>query len=76
MQNEVKLKIALECSEKYDCGNCKYISTNGFMAPSGRCNKHPEFKQEICIDRVNFPTYATICDYFEYKNFMEKNNAE
>lgn len=69
MQSKIKLKIATKHSERYDCGSCKYMSSNGFIAPGGWCSKHPEFNKDICMDRVSFPKYATICDDIELRNF-------
>ena len=46
------------------------MSSNGFIAPGGWCSKHPEFNKDICMDRVNFPKYATICDDIELRNFI------
>ena len=65
MVNKIELKLAVEHSEKYDCGNCEYLITNGFMVPGGKCKKHPEFGTDICICRKSLPKYATICDDFE-----------
>lgn len=65
MENKIELKLAVEHSEKDDCGKCKYLITNGFMVPGGKCKIHPEFGTDICISRKSFPKYATICDDFK-----------
>lgn len=55
--------VSDSCNKTKECGNCKFFSTNGWIAPSGKCSLHPDF--DVCMDYDCFPLYATVCDDFE-----------
>jgi len=72
---EVTLEFVKNKEDKSkECGDCKFFRTSGWEAPSGKCSKHPEFK-DVCMAYNCFPEDATVCDDFveRYPEHKETN---
>ena len=69
--SEVTLQFVKDVCCDHDCGDCEYFGTNGFIAPDGKCSKHPEFGINPCMDSKTFPDDATICIDFKRRIMNE-----
>ena len=47
------------------CSSCKHFSTNGWIAPAGKCAIHPEFGNDPCALYEGGEEYVTYCKDFE-----------